>query len=125
MVALQMGRATGSVCATESLGAVTTVERGARLTLRQRNKTFADKTQRRCLRIGRTRNIDRADRGRIIRCGQYKQRVERDKWRLRRIRKRADLGEQRHRIRWGNRVRVQARPPCERTGINETRKAIS
>ena len=70
------------------------VERGARLTLRQRDKAFADETQRRCLRVGRARNIDRADRGRIIRGGQHQQRVERDERRLRRIRKRADLGEQ-------------------------------
>ena len=41
------------------------VQCGARLPRRQRDKTFADETQRRRLRIGGIRNIDRADRGRI------------------------------------------------------------
>ncbi len=54
------------------------VERGARLPRRQRDQTFADKTQCRQLRIGGTRNIDRADRGRIIRRGQDQQRMKRD-----------------------------------------------
>ena len=54
------------------------VERGARLPHRQRDQAFADQTQGRQLRIGGTRNIDRANRGRIIRRGQDQQRMKRN-----------------------------------------------
>ena len=48
------------------------VEREARLTLRKRNKTFADEIQRSYLLVGRARNVDRTHRGGIIRGGQHK-----------------------------------------------------
>ena len=60
------------------------VERGARLPRRQGDQTFADETQGRRLHIGGARNIDRANRGRIVRRGQHQQRMESDERRLRR-----------------------------------------